>query len=317
MRSALLITLAFLFLFLGLGVVLPGWIVFQLSLALARGLVVLGVVLLMRAGLVSFGQALFFAAGAYAVGLAMNHLGTQEAIIVTGLGVIASLAVAALAGLLLVRYRDIFFAMLSLAFSMVFYGIVLKSTEITGGSDGMRVVQATLLGFALSGKQLRLALYALTAICAAVMLFLVDAYLKSPLGYAMRAIRDNELRVGYLGASVPRAIYLTYLLAGGLGGLGGALVALNVGHIDPSLTFWTTSAEFVVVALLGGTGSVLAPIAGSVIFQMARSYAFKYAPFTWQLTLGVILLVTVMFMPGGLWALYEAVARRIRAWRLS
>ncbi len=317
MRSALVVAGVLVAVFLGLGLVLPDWIVFQLGLALSRGLVVLGVVLLMRGGLVSFGQALFFAAGAYGAGLAVNRLGIQDAVVLAGLGLVAGLGVALLAGLLLVRYREIFFAMLSLAFSMVFYGLVLKFTSVTGGSDGMSVGAGTILGVPLSGPVLRLGLYAFTVICTAVALLLVYAYVKSPSGYAMRAISDNELRVGYLGVSVERVIYLTFALAGALGGLGGALVALSVEHIDPSLAFWTTSAEFVVVAVLGGTGNVLAPMSGAVIFQLARTYALKYAPSTWRLMLGVILLAIVLFMPGGLWTFYEATTRRLRTWLLS
>jgi branched-chain amino acid transport system permease protein len=297
--------------------VLPAWIVFLLTVALAKGLAVLGVVLLMRAGLVSFGQSLFFATSAYAVGFAMRLWGVREAVIVTGLGVAASLAVAAVIGLLLARYREIFFAMLSLAFSMTLFGALVKAYPITGGSDGMGIATPTILGFALPGEQLRLALYAFTLVCTAMVVYLVSRYVDSPLGYAVRAVRDNEVRVEYLGISVQRIIYLTYLLAGGLGGLGGALVALNVGHIDPQLAYWTTSGEFVFVALLGGTASVFAPLAGSVVFELVRTYAFKYAPYTWQMTVGVAMLAIILFMPGGLWTVYEVLARNVRGWRLS
>lgn len=294
-----------------LGPVLPEWIIFLLTLALAKGLVVLSVVLLMQAGLVSFGQGLLFAAGAYAVGFAMKLWGIQEALVATGLGVMASMVVAALAGLLLARYREIFFAMLTLAFSMILYGVLIKATAITGGSDGMGIATPTILGFAPPQERLRLSLYLFTLACTAVMVYLVYRYLDSPLGYAVRAVRDNEVRVEYLGISVPRTIYLTYLLASGLGGLGGALVALNVGHIDPNLSYWTTSGEFVFVALFGGTATVFAPLAGSIVFEVARTYAFKYSPYTWQMALGIVMLGIILFMPGGLWAIYEAVARRV------
>lgn len=317
MRSILGITVGLLLLFLGLGLVLPDWIVFLLTLALAKGLVVLSVVLLMSGGLVSFGQGLFFAAGAYAVGFAMKLWGIQEALVVTGLGMTTAMAVAALAGLLIARYREIFFAMLSLAFSMILYGILLKATSITGGSDGMGIATPTILGFTPPAERLRLTLYAFTLVCTAVMVYLVYRYLDSPLGYAVRAVRDNEVRVEYLGISVQRTIYVTYVLAGGLGGLGGVLVALNVGHIDPNLAYWTTSGEFVFVALLGGTASVFAPLVGSIVFESVRTYAFKYSPYTWQMTLGVIMLAIILFMPGGLWTIYEALARRVRVWRLS
>lgn len=317
MSPALGTTLALLALFLGLGLVLPDWIVFVLALALAKGVVVLGVVLLMYAGLVSFGQGLFFAVSAYAAGFAMKLWGIQEAVVGIVLGVTASVLVAAVGGLLLARYREIFFAMLSLALSMILYGILIKAYWATGGSDGLGIAPPRILGFTLQGQTVRMALYGLTVISVAAAVYLAYRYAASPLGYAARAVRDNEVRVEYLGVSVARAVYLTYVLAGGLAGLGGVLVALNVGHIEPQLAYWTTSGEFVFIALLGGTGSVFAPLGGAIVYEFIRTYAFKYSPYTWQLTLGAIMLALILFMPGGLWTIYTAAERQGRRWQLS
>jgi len=284
----------------GLGLLLPGWSRFLLTLALARGLLVLGVVLLMQAGLVSFGQGLFFAAGAYAVGFAARDLG-----------------IAALTGPLLARYRGIFFAMLTLAFSMILYGVLVKAYWITGGTDGLRIPPPTFLGWSPPEEHLGSGLYLFTLACTAVMVFLIFRYLQSPLGYTVRAIRDNEVRVEYLGLSVSRALYITVLLVGAMGGLGGALSAMSVGHIDPNLAYWTTSGEFVFVALLGGTGNVFAPLVGSIVFEFLRTYAYKYIPYTWQMGLGLIMLAIVGFAPGGLWSLYELITRRMSGWMWS
>jgi branched-chain amino acid transport system permease protein len=110
---------------------------------------------------------------------------------------------------------------------------------------------------------------------------------------------------------------VTYVLAGGLAGAGGVLVALNVGHIEPQLAYWTTSGEFVFIALLGGTGNVLAALGGAVVYEFIRTYAFKYSPYTWQMALGAIMLALILFMPGGLWTIYSALEQRGRRWRLS
>lgn len=303
--------------FAALGLVLPAWIVFLLAVALAKGLAVLSVVLLLRAGLVSFGQALFYAAGAYAIGFAGRLWGVREALLLVGLGAVTGFAVAVLTGLLLARYREIFFAMLTLAFSMILYGVLVKAYRVTGGSDGMGIVTPTLFGQDLAPAGLRIALYAFTLSCVAGATLLTHRYLRAPLGYAAQAVRDNELRVEYLGLSANQVLLRTYLLAGTLSGLSGALVALNVGHIDPQMAYWTTSGEFVFVALLGGTASVLAPLAGSLVFELVRTYAFKYAPYTWQMALGIAMLLLIFFMPEGLWVLYETVRRRLRRWTPS
>ncbi|MFQ5401477.1 MAG: branched-chain amino acid ABC transporter permease [Anaerolineae bacterium] len=312
MKSILTVTLVLLALFLGLGFILPDWTIFLLTIALAKGLAVLGVALLMQAGLVSFGQGLFYAASAYALGFAMRLLNVQEALLVTILGVIMGMAVAALVGLLIARYREIFFAMLSLAFTMALWGALQKSTDITGGDDGMGIATPTILGIGFPQEQLRLALYFYTLVCAAIVIYLVYRYLDSPLGYAARAVKDNEVRVEYLGMSVQRTIYMTYILAAGLAGLGGALVALNVGHITPELAYWATSGSFISIALLGGTGSVFAPLIGSVAFEFIRSEAASRWPDAWQLIIGVIMLAVILFMPRGLWTIVETVGRKVR-----
>ncbi len=309
------VALALWALLLGAGWVLPDWIVFLLALALAKGLAVLGVVLLLRAGLVSFGQGLFFAGGAYAVGFAMKLWGVQEALIAVGLGVMAGVVLALLTGLLMARYREIFFAMLTLAFSMILYGVLVKAYTVTGGSDGLRILSPTIFGFA--PARARLALYAFTLTWVVGVVYLIDRYLRSPLGYAARAIRDNEVRMEYLGVSVSQVLFWTYVIAAAVSGLGGALAALNVGHIDPQLAYWTTSGEFVFVALLGGTGNVIAPLGGAVLFELMRAYASKYAPYTWQMTVGLLMLAVILFLPDGLWTLYGMLTRRARRWPLS
>ena len=97
-----------------------------------------------------------------------------------------------------------------------------------------------------------------------------------------------------------------------LGGVGGALTAISVGHNAPDLAYWTASGEFVFVALLGGSGSVFAPFIGATVFELVRNYAFKVSPYTWQLLLGTVLLVIILFAPGGIWSLLERFAARRR-----
>jgi branched-chain amino acid transport system permease protein len=89
-----------------------------------------------------------------------------------------------------------------------------------------------------------------------------------------------------------------------MAGIGGALVAIAVGHIDPEMAYWTTSGEFVFVGILSGTGSIFAPFLGAFIFETIRSFAYEYSPNTWQLALGITMLVVIMFLPGGLWSLF-------------
>jgi len=294
------------------GVLLPRWLVFLLTLAFGKGVAALSVVVLMRAGLVSFGQGLFFAAGAYAAGFAMRW-GVREALVLVPLSVVVAMGLAALVGPVVARYREIFFAMLTLAFSMVLYGILIKAYTITGGSDGVRIPTPALLSVRLAGDDARLLVYYLALASTAGVGWLVSRYAAAPVGYLARAVRDNEVRVAYLGTPVNRLVYGIYLLSGALAGLGGVLTALNVGHVDPGLSYWTTSGELVFIAVLGGAGTTLGPLVGAVVYELIRSYAFKYAPYAWQMMLGASMLLLIVFLPGGLWSPVEALWRRQRA----
>lgn len=299
------------------GWVLPNWILFLLTVALAKSLVVVGVVLLMRMGLVSFGQGLFYACGAYAVGFAMKAWALREAFLLLPLGMGLSALLAALLGLLVSRYRRIFFGMLTLAFSMIVYGLLVKFFSLTGGSDGMGVRAPTFFGFSPPQEALRLIYYELAVLVSGAAVYGVYRFLASPMGFLGQAIKDNEVRVEYMGASVYRVVYWTYLIAGALGGVGGVLVSFPVGHIVPDFAYWTTSGEFVFVALLGGTSSVFAPVVGSLVMEFLKSYTLRYAPYTWQLLLGTIMLLIIWFLPDGLWTLRAALARRWSRWRPS
>jgi len=316
-RLPLLVAVLGLLLFLAVPPFLPRWTLFLLTLAWAKAMAVVGIVLLLRGGLVTFGHALFYAVGAYAAGFASKGLGVRDALALVALGVVAGAGMAALLGAFLARYREVYFALLNLAFSMVLYALLLKFYWVTGGTDGMRFPSPTLAGVTPSPPFLRLAHYYFTLGLGVLGLYGAYRFITSPLGYTLRAVRDNEVRVEYMGGSVWRAVYSAYIFAGALGALGGVLAGMAVGHLVPELAYWTQSGEFVFVALLGGTGSMLAPVAGSIVFEFVRNYAFKFSPYTWQMTLGFVLLFIILFLPGGLWSLSEPVARRWAKWALS
>jgi branched-chain amino acid transport system permease protein len=292
------------------GFLLPAWAVFLLTLSLAKGLVVLGLLILWRTGLVPFGQALYFGAGAYAVGLLVLLTGLRDIVVLTLAAILIPMLLAWLVGLLLCRYRDIFFAMLSMAFSMILYGILVK-TEALGSTDGFNVAPPTFLGFAPSGETMRVSIYLWVALLSLAAAYGVHRYLSSALGQLASAIRDNEIRVEYLGVSVQRVILIKAIIAAGLAGAGGAVTAFAVGHIDPdAMTYWTVSGEFVFITILSGTGSIFAPFVGSLLFELIRSFAIQYAPHFWQMVLGVSLLLIILFLPNGLWSVFTRLRKR-------
>ena len=287
---------------------MPQWLMFLITLALAKGLVVLGLALLMRTGLVSFGQGLYYCLGAYAAALLDHAAGIHDAALMLLAALVVPVVVALVLGLLLASYRGIFFAMLSLAFSMIVFGLLIKTTAL-GSSDGFNVATRSIFGIAIPGGYNGHVFLAATVILSVIAAAALHRYLNSYRGRLAAAIRDNELRVEYLGASVRNVVHINYVIAAALGGIGGGLTALAVGHIDPDMAYWTTSGEFVFVAVLSGTANVLAPFFGSVIFEAIRTLANQYAPNVWQMTLGLAMLAIIMFLPNGLWSLFRRGAR--------
>ena len=288
---------------IAVGAFLPRWLVFLLTMAASHGLVSLGIVLLMRSGVVSFGQGLVFAIGGYAGALCFNQLGITDALLLTLVGGLAAVLVALPFAPLLARYRGIFFAMLTLALSMVCYGVLVKTNSL-GGSDGFNMGRATLLGQTLSDERVAYALYGVTVAVSGVLALLARVYFDSTRGLIAQAVRENELRVEYLGGSVRQAVALNFGMAAFAGGCGGALTVMSLGHIDPNFSYWTTSGEFVFVAILAGSQSVLAVFVASTLLEVVRSFSSLYFPNTWQLSLGLFLLLMIRFLPGGIGSLW-------------
>jgi ABC-type branched-subunit amino acid transport system permease subunit len=284
------------------GLAAPRWLLSLGTLSAASGLVSLGVVLMMRGGVVSFGQGLVFAAGGYAAALLANKAGVSDALVLLLAGGASAVLVAAPFAPLLGRYRGIFFAMLTLALSMVLYGLLVK-WDALGGSDGFNMRRPTLFGAPLPEGWWAYILYAIAVLLAGSMAIAARVYFDSARGLVSLAMRDNELRVEYLGASVQRMVAWNFVIAAFIGGVGGALAIMALGHIEPNFSYWTTSGEFVFVAILAGSHSVGAVFAASFILELVRSFSSSYFPNTWQLALGVFLLIVIRFLPGGLGSL--------------
>jgi ABC-type branched-subunit amino acid transport system permease subunit len=292
--------------------VLPDWIISLATIAFANGLVVLGLIVLWRAGLVSFGQALYYCIGAYAVALVGRKTGVTDAFLLMLIGGAAAGLVAFVVGFLLARYREIFFAMLSLSLSMILYGVLVKA-ESLGSTDGFSVASPTFLGYAPHQEKLLIALYWLVLAVCAIAAFLIDAYFRSVSGALAMPVRDNEIRVEFLGMSVARLIHTKLVISGLLAGMGGALAAFAIGHVDPNMSYWTTSGEFVFITILSGAGSVVPAFVGSLAFESLRSFAFAMLPQLWQMLLGSVLLLTILFLPQGLGSLVTRLRWRRKA----
>jgi len=290
-------------LFLVVVVVLPvvaPWTKVMLTLAVAKGLAVLGIVVLLHAGQVSFGHALFFGVSAYAAAFLGRALGGGELLTMVAMGVLSSLVIGLLVGLFVVRYRYIFFGMLNLAFSMILFSVLEKFYHFTGGSDGIQVARPSVLGIEMDRTGFEFVLLYGGLTIAVVVSLLVHRFLNSPIGHMMQTIASNETRLEYIGVSARGVLLTGYLVSAVLCGLGGVMMAVAQGIVTPEYTWWVRSGELVFIAILGGAHSVVGAFVGSFIYEAVRTYASAFASDVWQMILGFFLLAIILYAPKGL-----------------
>ena len=283
-----------------------------MAMVMAKSLAVLGILVLLRADQVSFGHAMFFAIGAYAASfLSASFRGIDLSLLILA-AILASLLSGLIIGIFVTRYRGIFFGMINLAFSMVFYSILEKAFHITGGSDGMRIRRPTFLGMEFKRAEFDLVIYFVILTLAALCCYLVWRYLRSPLGQALRAVKSNETRLEYLGLSAKSVLLTGYVFSAVLCGLGGVLMGIVQGLASPEQAFWTRSSEFVFIAVLGGPGHVAGAFSGALIFELIRTSAASLLTDSWQLILGITLIIIILWAPGGLVELWNRIVIRKR-----
>lgn len=291
---------------------IPGWIRYSSQVAIASGLAALGVMLLLRMGLLSFGQGLFYFVGAYTVALTNRHLAVSDAIALVFLGALFAGSLAVPLGFFIAKYRGIFFAMLTLACTMLVYGFSVKSRWF-GGSDGLNVGQMSFLGYRPRGADLQLTTFLLCVWVGAAFAVATHLFVRSRIGKISEAIEDNEIRVEYLGRSVKKTIHMVYVLAAVLAGAGGALAGIVARHVDPAFAYWTTAGEFVFIVLLSGQVGVLSQFAGSLFLEFVRTFASAFFPDAWQFAQGAIMLLVVLFLPEGIGHLLTLLRRALKA----
>ena len=300
-----LVVLAVLF-----GRIIPAWTLSLATVAASKALVALGIVVLARTGNVSFGQGLFYAGGGYGVALIAHHWGLTDAVLQVLIGAVFGGLLGLIIGPLIARYSGIFFGMLTLALSMVLYGALVKTTAF-GGSDGFNVGRPTLFGMVFNDpREADFMLYAVSVVATGLAGIIATILFRSEFGLTSLAVRENNLRVEYLGTSANRVVTINFVIAALFAGASGALALMSQRHIDPEFAYWTTSGEFVFVAVLAGTQSVAAVFIAALALELVRSFSNLYLPNTWQFVLGLFLLAVILFLPRGIGSLWAGRKRK-------
>jgi len=301
-------------LFLGLPLFSSQYVSYLMLTFFSYAITVLGLNLLFGyTGLLSFGHAFFMAVGAYAAAFLTGKFSILYMEAILAVSVLVSSMLAALIGLVCIRYIKIYFAMLTLAFGMLFYSFLLKFYYLTGGDEGMRVMRPYLLGFNLSETPKMQFLienyYFYCFFVFALLVFIMWKIISSPFGLCLKAVRDNPEKAEYLGINVKRYRWYAFIISGAYASIGGALLAPAIGQVDPGLTYWTHSGTLVFMTLLGGFENFFGPLIGAVVYIFLQDKVMSLTAY-WRFIFGAILAFIVIVAPGGIAGVISSLVKK-------
>lgn len=252
-------------------------------------------------GLVSLGHAAFFGAGAYAAGLIGKHVSAEIVMTLLG-GVLVSLVLALVVGIFCMKVNGFYFLMLTLAFSQMVYSFIYQSTTLTGGSNGLTGISTpSIFGLELSNV---VWVFYVTAIIFLILYAGLSIFVKSPYGRILVGIKENETRLKSMGYNTKIYRYVAFVLSGTLGGLSGVLFTYFNGFIAPTNVYWTMSGTVLIMVLIGGAGTMIGPVLGAALIVILETVIATYTDM-WMLLLGAIFIFFVIFLPEGIYGVWQ------------
>ncbi len=257
-------------------------------------------ILLGYTGIVSFGHAMFFGIGAYTTGILLQRQEPTMGIFILSIivGIIISVIVSYIVGLMTLRLKSHFYAMLTLAFASLFQVASEKWRSLTSGNDGFTFrIPEILID--------RSTFYLICLILMVILYFMLQRFTQSPMGSVLIAIRENEQRAESLGYKVLHYKIIASIIAGATACLAGSLYAASLRFVNTSVFTMDTTLDALLMTIIGGVGTLLGPVIGAGLIEFAHHWlsglAEKYPLFErWIIFFGIIYILAVMFFPKGI-----------------
>jgi branched-chain amino acid transport system permease protein len=315
MTSQRLKVLAVVIALVAIAVIVPNsnsFVILLATRALAFAILVMSLdILLGYTGLASMGQAAYLGVGAYAAAILATKyqfgLG-MDFLLVVIFGMLLAGALAAIFGLLAIRASGVYFLMITLALGQCVWGLAYRWNSLTGGDNGINLrVKPKLAGLDFSHDvTFFFVVFAFFSLSLLAMYVLV----RSPFGRSLAGIRERELRMQILGYNTWLHKYIAFIIAGAFGGLSGVLWAHTAGIVSPENVVLTKSVDALLMAVLGGAGTLVGGVLGTFIVFGLSEYLSTIVPW-WQYVLGAVYVLTIIYLPTGLMGIPE----RLRQWR--
>lgn len=312
-RSNVLIVIAVL---AALAVIVPNTNSFVMLLAtraLAFSILVMSLDLLLGfTGLASLGQAAYLGVGAYLTAILAGryHIGLgYDFLLVVALGMLGGAALAAVFGLLAIRATGVYFLMITLALGQCVWGLAYRWNSLSGGDNGINLEHRPKFGIDLANQ---VTFFYVVFGFFAVSLLIMYTLTRSPFGRSLAGIRERELRMKILGYNTWLHKYIVFVIAGAFGGLSGVLWAHTAGIVSPENVVLTTSVDALLMAVLGGPGTLIGGVIGASVVLFIREY-LSTLMHGWQYVLGGVYVLVILYLPGGLMSIPD----RVREWRTA
>ncbi|UCD77351.1 MAG: branched-chain amino acid ABC transporter permease [Desulfobacterales bacterium] len=279
-----------------LGVEILIWMIYALGFNLLLG----------YTGKPSFGHGAFFGIGAYGFGLSQLHL-MENTWLGLGFAVLAATVAGAAVGAFVSHRRGIYFALMTIAFGQVFWFTSVKWHAVTGGEDGLQnIPRPDVFSISLWENE---ALYYFAFVFFCIVVVALWRLIHSPFGKVIKAIKQNEMRAGFIGYNVRLFKFLVFTISAGIAGLAGGLFSMAQGSAYPDVMSLHVSGLVVMMTLIGGGFvSFWGPVLGTIIFFVARDILGALTE-TWLLWYGLMFIVVVLFKPEGLAGIWQDLTR--------
>ncbi len=257
-------------------------------------------ILLGYTGIISFGHAMFFGLGSYSTGILMKQWDNTLGVLLVAVVITVALAfvISLLIGILSLRLKATFYAMITLAFAELFFIVAEKWRSLTFGNDGFTFSIPKILND-------RVTFYYVACIFMVITFLCLKRFIESPVGKVLVAVRENEQRTESLGYQVVHYKIIANIVAGVTASLAGIMYALSIKFVNTSVLAVDKTVDALLMTIVGGVGTLFGPLLGSVIIQYAHESLTELAKVhwifeRWLILFGIIYILIVMFFPKGI-----------------
>jgi branched-chain amino acid transport system permease protein len=289
-------------------------IVSLLCQILIYGLLAMGLDLIFGyTGMWSFCHAAIFGVSGYTVGLLVKYYSIKSFWLLAPAGLFAAVLTSLIFGLISLRARTVYFLLITFALGQLIYGLTIKLSSVTGGSDGLPDIPYPNLGLGFSFTSTQMYYFILIIFVISVLvLYLI---IKSPFGHSLQGIRESETRMRALGYKVWLHRYIAFVISGFFAGVAGILYAHFSGLMTPDNTGFAASGLVMIMIIIGGSGTLWGALIGSAVIFVLEFYVSGISTDRWPIVLGACFVVAVMFARRGIFPVLDKVWNKVtRSW---